>query len=89
MKSYLPTSAPLTRISWIGFVFALLLTGGTVDAEQTPLDDLLAIVPKTVDRYPADEIRIWLVQHFYVVMLFRVLVVAETCLSRQTSFLLD
>ena len=51
MKSYLPISAPLTRIYCFGFVSALLLTGGSVDAQQTPLDDLLAIVPKTVEEH--------------------------------------
>ena len=65
MKTYLPTSAPLTRISWIGFVFALLLTGGKVDAEQTPLDELLAIVPKTVEEHnleTAQKIRLFVPQ---------------------------
>ncbi len=51
MKSHLPTTAPLTRISWIGFVSALLLSVGRVEAQQTPLDELLAIVPKTVENH--------------------------------------
>lgn len=51
MNSHLPTSAPLTRLSWIGLVSALLLTAGEVDAQQTPLDELLAIVPKTVEEH--------------------------------------
>ena len=51
MNSHLPTSAPLTRLFWIGLVSALLLTAGEVDAQQTPLDELLAIVPKTVEEH--------------------------------------
>ena len=72
MNSHLPTSAPLTRLSWIGLVSALLLTAGEVNAQQTPLDELLAKVPKTVEEHnlkTAQEIKLlvpqvesWLVE---------------------------